>query len=265
MPLCNLDYLFDLSESSGELEENLIIAWKVEPSQGGFFMLRPGAGELAELEEVIRVREEKSKTLPWPHFNAKEGWGHVIEPPDHWVNFYGKKGREWDWYGVFADQGLLYMWVKYMKKKVSIVVNDVVQNWEEGQGAAAAVLVKERKDGLLNKRSCSKKDAFNRGFMFNSAPYWDFHHFTGRLKPWLGKKAKEIPADVANIHDAKSPTQLWFHALQRVSKEHDMKIDIKNMRTGKPPLGLYPTYFQMLQKRNATMLANESKGISQGT
>ena len=34
------------------LKDNLVIAWKHEPSQGGLFMLRPCIGKLAELQEV---------------------------------------------------------------------------------------------------------------------------------------------------------------------------------------------------------------------
>lgn len=252
IPLCNMDYIFEMSECSGQLEENLVIAWKFEPSQGGFFMLKPGLGELEKLEEVVRIREEKSKELPWPPFDEKEGWGHVIKPPDHWVNFHGRKGTKWDWYGVFADQGLLYMWTKYVKMRVSIVINKMVQNWgrKEDQGKLT-VFMKESHVDILNNKSCSKSDPFGRGSLFHSAPYRDFHHFTGRQKPWIGQKAKEVPAEIVNISDASSPTQLWFHALRQVAKNHDMGIDLRNMRAGTPPLGLYPTWYQMFQKRTA--------------
>ena len=58
IPLCNMDYIFELSEGGRvgngnmTLKENLVVAWKHEPSQGGLFMLRPCIGKLAELQEV---------------------------------------------------------------------------------------------------------------------------------------------------------------------------------------------------------------------
>ena len=47
MPYCELDYLFELSET-GKLEENIVIAGRMEPSSGGFFMLTPHAQDYDE-------------------------------------------------------------------------------------------------------------------------------------------------------------------------------------------------------------------------
>jgi len=91
MPLCNLDYLFDLSEPSDEsnqppiLKENVILAGYNEPCSGGFFMLRPMPGDFKTIRAIIAEREWKGIQLPWPHFDKKEGWGHVIKPPDQSV------------------------------------------------------------------------------------------------------------------------------------------------------------------------------------
>jgi hypothetical protein len=38
-----------------------------------------------------------------------------------------RKGDEWSFYGAFTDQGLLYHWVKYVKKRVSMIRGHDVQ------------------------------------------------------------------------------------------------------------------------------------------
>jgi len=263
IPLCNMDYIFELSEGGRvgngnvTLKENLVVAWKHEPSQGGFFMLRPGIGELAELQEVVRVREEKSRNLTWPPFDEIDGWGHAIEPHDSWIQFNGKRGRKWDFYGAFADQGLLYHWVKYVKKKVSIVIKNRVENWDTnvmGNGEKGSLYMEISKDDVLVEHSCSTKDPFRRGYMLAYPPYRDYHHFTGWGKPWRGNDTE--------------PHKLWFHTLQKVIGKYNLSIDIGDMRIGKPPLGLYPTWHQMRQVREAgdkernktTIIMNTTQG-----
>jgi hypothetical protein len=105
-PLCNLDYLFDLSEplpkpkqqlilsggkgrspttttttkplSTIQLKENIVLAWKSEPSNAGFFLMEPSLQKFKDLQRIISNRQAKALTLPWPHFDPDYGWGHVI-------------------------------------------------------------------------------------------------------------------------------------------------------------------------------------------
>ena len=51
------------------LKENLVFAWKHDPPQDGFFMLRIGIEEITELQGVVRVRQEMSRNLSWPPFD----------------------------------------------------------------------------------------------------------------------------------------------------------------------------------------------------
>lgn len=72
------------SKSEGSpIRGNLVIAWKTEPSSGGFFILRPGPGQLDELKEIIRLQHERKKGI-WPPFDEIEGWGHNITAIDPW-------------------------------------------------------------------------------------------------------------------------------------------------------------------------------------
>jgi hypothetical protein len=129
MPFCPMDYLFELSES-GVIKENLVLAWSIEPAHGGFFMLAPHENDFQTLEDMI-TRREKEVLDTGIIFNLTTGWGHPIEPRG-WRSISGRvrtHNRLWDFHGDFVDQGLLYHWVKYHKKDVSIVVNEETENW----------------------------------------------------------------------------------------------------------------------------------------
>ena len=87
MPTCNLDYLFDLSdplsESSGlvssavdsttnkmiRLKENVIVAYKNEPSSGGIFILKPNATDYNHIRRIIYEKEVRSLEQPYPHWD----------------------------------------------------------------------------------------------------------------------------------------------------------------------------------------------------
>jgi hypothetical protein len=115
MPTRNLDYLFELSDGPDAiLKPNFVITGSQEPANGGFFMLAPGEGELEEMNEIIHQREIKAQSLPYPYFDEVAGWGHEILPPDKW-NRLSSSGTNWTFWAAFADQGLLYHWVRNLQ------------------------------------------------------------------------------------------------------------------------------------------------------
>ncbi len=78
MPTCNLDYLFELSDpllepstanSSFRLKENVVIAYKHEPSAGGLFILKPNATDFDQIRRIIHEKEIRSFALPFPHWD----------------------------------------------------------------------------------------------------------------------------------------------------------------------------------------------------
>jgi hypothetical protein len=84
LPLCNLDYMFALSEEqkdSGDyknnvvrlFKENVILAEQSEAANAGFFLLTPNQDDWTKLQQVIQQKEEKALRLPWPHFDEQEG------------------------------------------------------------------------------------------------------------------------------------------------------------------------------------------------
>jgi hypothetical protein len=177
MPLCSLDYLFELSEPQrgrAVLKENVIIAWRKEPANGGFFMLKPNREDYLKLQDIILRREQTALDLPWPHWDPIEGWGHEITAPDIWRSADGVTGTNWTWHGVFTDQGLIYHWTKYVKQSVSIINKNQVENWRPKNGVA--YLARTMK-GILDKYTCAP--AKNSRYV-NASPYLDFVHFTGK-------------------------------------------------------------------------------------
>lgn len=125
LPLCPLDYMFEMSEplqdqtdegsaaTNGTIEKpplfqpNVVIAFKIEPAHGGFFMLAPMEGDFELLEGEVRRREDEVLTTG-KVFDKRTGWGHVIEPPDQWRSESGWEGPNatfWKWHGDFVDQG----------------------------------------------------------------------------------------------------------------------------------------------------------------
>lgn len=102
MPIYNMDYMFHHSVgANATLEENVVLAYKGEPANGGFFMMKPDEQDYLELLKVI----EKTENYGY-FFNTTFGWGHIITPPDAWVPYKGMNGTLWNWHGAFSDQVL---------------------------------------------------------------------------------------------------------------------------------------------------------------
>jgi hypothetical protein len=85
LPLCNLDYLCELS-MKGTLMDSVVIATGTEPANGGFFMLRPGKGEYDRLMSIVNRQYHKAVLNGSHAFDPVLGLGHAIEAPDEWVN-----------------------------------------------------------------------------------------------------------------------------------------------------------------------------------
>ena len=91
MMKCNLDYLFELSEphpSSGKkptLRENILLAYRSQPANGGFFILKPNRTDYLTIQSIIHERELQVLSMTTePYFDVVQGWGHVITPPNKW-------------------------------------------------------------------------------------------------------------------------------------------------------------------------------------
>lgn len=253
MPLCNLDYLFELSmvsnvstETAPYLLENLIVSWTDEPAWGGFFLLRPGPREYEELLDIIDnqaqennvhlSRQSPNQHPPYPHFDVLRGWGHVIPAGDEW-SAWKKRGVLWDFNAADCDQGLLYHWTKYVKQKVVIISNRAGEWWQPANNGTVVVMT-QKKEKALAGHSClppvddtrqlgfSLHPAYRHNLMYN-VPYGDFVHFYGPFKPWL---QREIPSNhdhvVTSKWEAPSALSYWFFLLRRLNERLSMGIDL---------------------------------------
>jgi hypothetical protein len=154
MPLCNLDYLLELS-FTGILQPNVALAWFTEPAHGGFFLLAPSSSSSSssssreesyyeQLEAVVERREHEALQLPYPHWDPVRGWGHVLK--EEWYGLpqpvetmaetglkrYSSSPRHstnWTFHGDFCDQGLLYYWARFHQRDVSILYLDTVLDY----------------------------------------------------------------------------------------------------------------------------------------
>ena len=242
MPHCNLDYLFEMSLSGDILKENFLMAFRTEPSNAGFFMLAPKEGDYEALQTII-TKQQRNALESGMIFDRQVGWGHTIESPDFWTTW-SSKGTEWKWHGDFADQGLLYYWAKYYKKRVSILIGDVLEQWDVD---ASGNLTKETSldNEPFRSRNCSCRRIGSRdeAFLDNGlkksnrriVPIRDFIHFTGANKPWHRHQRKKINLTdillrvdgdhsdnnnsnswMSNVTAFKSPQEVWTYVFWKV-------------------------------------------------
>lgn len=164
------------------------------------------------------------------------GWGHVISPPDYWRPLNSSKLYSWEWHGVFTDQGLLYYWVKYVKKSVSIVIGKEVEQWgsdETGMG----VRLEEILIDPLTPHSCYRTGR-------RAPPFRDYFHFTGATKPWLRGRLSREWSPGAGKYDETVVT--WKRTLDKIYKRANVTF-VTPTDGERPPLGAYPTYAEMIK------------------
>lgn len=82
---------------------------------------------------------------------------------------------------AFADQGLLYHWVKYEKKSVSILISRQILNFAKSSNGT--VVLEETVSAPFANLSCRHfpwNKASRKGGLLQGTPlYHDFKHFTG--------------------------------------------------------------------------------------
>jgi hypothetical protein len=219
MPLCNLDYLFYLSER-GVLKENIVIAGNNEPASSTFMMLRPRVGEHQQLKNVLAQRNVSV-------FESLGGWGHVIKSPDRWRTRYDRKtGTQWDFSAASHDQGLLYHWVKYVKKNVSLFIGNEVENWSsQGVDSSDPVLESTLVDAIQGYE-CPSRVHFPHD-THSKLPYdleGQIWHFWSD-KPWMLSNLDEISM-LTTKSQTFLPYQMWFQVLDRVKLRLNLRPEV---------------------------------------
>jgi hypothetical protein len=242
LPLTNLDYFFHLSDPEYEDVQTLLkpfffYATRGEPSNGGMFIVEPSTEIYGKYKEAVRLQHEKAKSLPYPHFDKKKGWGHsFLKNGDKWEAI-NKIGKRWNWYGAHVDQGLMYYVAKYLSKEVSIAIGKRVQNWKAVEGQDNPIKESES-EGLLDEYQtkqellayqflCDKGGAKDRQWSCN-APYNSFAHFVGSKKPWQNSFMLNWIHNPVDTHKLKAASILWFKELIALNDEHSIGIDFEH-------------------------------------
>ena len=259
LPLNNLDYMFELSVGPNpSLQENTVLTYHLEPANGGFFMLKPNKEDFQHISQIIERREMEGYD-----FNTTIGWGHVITPPDQWESFSENNKTDWTFYGAFTDQGLLFYWTKYVKKKVTILCGDKVRTYDENSISGEVELVKEESAMTIFENAPSIKNVTamhrNRYLSHHIAPYKHFHHFVQKRKPWLDKKMANNP----NYVDyPKDPVELWFKSLLEINSKYNLDLRTDNVWYGRPTLGTFPANSMVKWAKESREQMNQQNATS---
>lgn len=138
-------------------------------------------------------------------------------------------------------------WIKYHKKKVTLIIGERVQNWDLHKNGTL-IMESERIrpfDNYTQPHPSFRLQSAAEGmeFLFE-APYRDYVHYVGALKPWLGP----LPGPLGyQSLDASQPKrarrQLWFTVFSELNDELNLGYDFSNWEVEKkklqqPPLGL---------------------------
>jgi hypothetical protein len=266
-PLCNMDYVFHLSDplvtDPPILQENMVHSFINEPAQGGFFMLAPKPGDYAELQAIIDAQE--SNVTSRDHvFDPIQGWGHVIED-DGWIDLQGRKHMTWDMHGAMADQGLLWHWVKYVKQHVSVFLGNTLSSFgPHVVNGKRQVHLLDVRDDALRDYVCFGQHMNHRAYKYSGAPTHDMHHFTGNRKPWIVDNETWLPI-TANMSDdeqervlaaaeSHNARKFWLIRLARAKLKWNLDIAVLKVHVPKNMLGHTPTKYakwsDIVRKRN---------------
>lgn len=248
LPRTNLDYIFEKS-MSGVFRENLVLAGSVEPASGGFFMLKPSPGDFELVQQIIHDSHVRGMALPYPHWDDEVGWGHKIEAPDYYDQLKDKSGTLWNFYGSHADQGLLYHWVKYVKKSVTVVLGGSTVDWIPHPNGTM-----HRVEGLSNLDELVQGERISCWAMQNNfrkcrPPHSDFMHFTGKKKPWILGPPVNLTEGSASFKE--ESRRFWFSELAAVNRTLGMGLNFSAWdRDQVPSLGFIPARKDLMDAVN---------------
>ena len=130
--------------------------------------------------------------------------------------------------------GLLYHWVKYEEKSVSIIYKHSVENWDvDEQGNP---FMEQRLDLDIFKEYNVDRVCWN--IKPCRTPFKDYMHFTGKSKPWLISPPEGFETDSTS-----TPPHFWYNTLHVLSEKMKLGIDFSQWRQFHRPLhGLFPTH-----------------------
>lgn len=265
IPLTNLDYLFHLSDPDYNdvptlLKPHFIVASNGEPCNTGMFMVEPSEENFLKYENIVTRQHEIAKTLPYPHFSRKYGWGvsfSELKKHRFWESVNMTK-EKWFFHAAHSDQGLMYYLSRFVVKEYSVVMGNKLQNWSPSkeENNNDADIESEIYDALAPyegkvtayQHVCDRKNNhLSKSKWKCSPPYSSLAHFSGRKKPWLSTLHIENINSTSSM-DMKGVFYYFFRELNEISIKYNMGIDVANWNTKhlkyfkELPLGRIATY-----------------------
>lgn len=224
IPLYNMDYIFELSQT-GALRPNLMLASRGEPCNTGVFLMHPTPGAWDSLQDIVAQHHIAARSLPYPHFDKRMGWGHNhFAAGDTWEGIL-KSGQAWSFHAAHSDQGLWYYWAKYILQDTSILIGNRLQHVYPGPNGQPLIvndtldaLAAAEPEPVVDIFNCRRASGPNRDFRCNVL-YRGFAHFMGDKKPWL------FPPGRGGLHEAHI---FWVETLTELNDKLQMGLDMPN-------------------------------------
>ena len=283
MPLVNLDYLFQLSDSDEPiLRPNLIMASRAEPCNAGMFILAPEHGAWDRVQQIVQGQSRLGSQMPYPHFDWNSGWGHNFKKEgDQWEAI-KQNGTHWKFHAGHSDQGLLFYYTKYIRQDVSIVIGDHVQNWVHDTKTGMPKMEKKIEDlqkyspsPIVYQYDCGHPGKEDKKLRFMCKPvYRDFVHFFGKEKPWQSPQHKwfkgkregdirtwEFDGDRQKNKDA--AYRVWWRKLADLNEKYSIGLDIEHWDKKHEELKqVSPLGYMAMYSDHAKMVAAPKKTIA---
>eukprot|EP00588_Corethron_pennatum_P022470 CAMPEP_0194326986 /NCGR_PEP_ID=MMETSP0171-20130528/39135_1 /TAXON_ID=218684 /ORGANISM="Corethron pennatum, Strain L29A3" /LENGTH=455 /DNA_ID=CAMNT_0039086763 /DNA_START=158 /DNA_END=1528 /DNA_ORIENTATION=- len=245
-PRCNIDSHFDLS-FNGLVKENVGFAGSAAPITASALMVTPKSGAFHQVMDIIhrhRNNTSKSKTK----LDPIQGWGHPI------VNEVGDVVRNWDWFGVEVDQGILYEWLMHEIKNFTLIKDNTYLTYQEVVVKPTSSNQSNHKNNtyqmisfLANKTSpliltCPGGDGTGIASLKGTIA-GAINHFAGGNKPW-GQGAMDVPEKLTNgtVHNETKFRELggkekWRYWLSEANRTYSLNLPSRLSLTAKQPLG----------------------------
>lgn len=242
LPMCSLDYLLQLSED-GILEETVLHAMYDDPVNAGLWIATPGKESSTEVKRVIQNQLNQS-------WNPQSGWGgtSALSASSQSVDFRlwdGRNGSGWNFYCADSDQGLLLYWSRFVRKHVSIIVGDTIEQYS---GSSSRYKPLSSHD-FFAQHSClppvtrgsDRRETFAQNYNTKAATlpfYQDFYHMVGYSKAWERPLRRPVPSEKEQLE---SSHEYWYFLLRRVVERFDTKqiippLDQVSYSVGKPKI-----------------------------